>query len=61
MPQAVFWLGVLFVVTGISGFFMGVGRLRAITNWWAQVSNGLVRGWALMAVALGAVLVYAAF
>jgi hypothetical protein len=60
MPQTVFWLGVLFVFAGISGFFMGVGRLRAMANWWAQRSNGVVRGWALMAVALGTVLVYAA-
>lgn len=60
MPRTVFWLGVLFVVAGISGFFMGVGRLRAMANWWSQRSNGVVRGWALMAVALGAVLVYAA-
>ena len=61
MPQTVFWLGVLLVVAGISGFFMGVGRIRAMANWWAQRSNGVVRGWALMAVALGTVLVYAAF
>jgi len=60
MPQTVFWLGILFLVAGIAGFFMGVGRLRAMVNWWARRSNGVVRGWALMAAALGAVLVYAA-
>ncbi len=60
MPQTVFWLGVLFVVAGISGFFMGVGRLRAMAKWWGQRSNGVVRGWALTAMTLGAVLVYAA-
>ena len=40
---------------------MGAERLDAFVRWWSERAGGLLRAWAVVAVAFGALLVYAVY
>lgn len=59
-PLAIGTVGVIIVVAGFAGLFIGVARVRALTAWFLRLSDAAWRGWSLLAIAFGAFIVYAA-
>lgn len=59
-PIAVGTIGVIIVVAGFAGLFIGQVRLEALMVWYYRLSDGVWRAWSLIAIAFGAFIVYAA-
>ena len=59
VPAVLGVLGVVVLVSGLVTPFLGVERARAIVEWWGALGPAVTRVWAGIAVALGALLVYA--
>jgi hypothetical protein len=59
-PMAVGTVGVIIVVAGFAGLFIGPARLQALMAWFYRLSDGAWRSWSLIAIAFGAFIVYAA-
>jgi hypothetical protein len=59
-PQVVRILGILSLISAAAGALIGRERIRAFIQWWVDRPAGFIRGWAILAVAFGAFLVYAA-
>ena len=57
-PKVVLTLGVITVIAGLGGFFVGLDRMRALARWWSRQSPLTVRAWSLVAIVFGAFLVY---
>ena len=47
-------------MAGVSLPILGIQRVLRMTEWWGQQPDGTLRGWALLAVLLGALLMWAA-
>lgn len=60
MPRTLRILGILIILGGIITPFVGVDRARAIVEWWATLRPWFMRAWAVLAVALGSLIIYAA-
>ncbi len=60
LPTLVLVLGVISLLSGLLAPLLGYDRLLAFVDWWAARPAGLIRVWALLALALGLVLLYAA-
>ncbi len=60
LPTLVFVLGVVSLLSGLLAPLLGYGRLLAFVDWWATCPAGLIRLWAVFALVLGLVLLYAA-
>jgi hypothetical protein len=52
-------LGVIALIAAVIIPFMGVDRFRALIDWWTKLSVAAMRSWCLVAVALGAVVLWA--
>ncbi len=52
--------GVLFIISGLLIFVLGLERLKSMIDWWQKQSFLLLRVIALITLALGAVIVYSA-
>ena len=52
-------LGVVAIVAGIVIPFMGVDRFEALIGWWTRRSPGAQRLWSAVAVAFGAIVLWA--
>ena len=52
-------LGVVALVAAVVIPFMGVDRFKALIDWWAKLSPASQRLWCLVAVAFGAVILWA--
>ena len=59
-PLAIRVIGVISLVGAAAVALMGHERLRAFVQWWIEAPAGFIRGWAAVAFAFGAFLVYAA-
>ena len=59
-PTFVVALGIAFILAGIAMPLIGVFKTIEQGRWWMNRSDGTLRGWALMAGALGAAIVWAA-
>jgi len=61
---SVTWLiaafGILFFISGLLVFILGTERVRAYINWWQKQSLLLLRLMALIALAFGVLIIYAA-
>ena len=57
-PLAFQIFGALTLVAALAAPFLGLRRLRAWIEWWAQRPRALIRAWALVAVGLGAFLLW---
>jgi len=53
-------MGILFLIGGVMIFTLGLERLRSIIEWWNKRSLMVLRLWALVVLALGALLIYSA-
>jgi len=49
--------GILFILAGVLIPILGPARLRSLTSWWMKRRDLVLRLWALVALALGGVLV----
>ena len=58
-PTAILVLGVVALVAAGALIFVGSKRVDTLMQWWFRQSAGFTRGWSLLAVLLGVVLVYA--
>jgi hypothetical protein len=58
-PTAILVLGVMALVVAVALMLVGSKRVDALIQWWFRQSAGFTRGWSILAVLLGAVLVYA--
>ncbi|MHC4159653.1 MAG: hypothetical protein ACYSSO_11320 [Planctomycetota bacterium] len=52
--------GILFIISGLLIFILGLERLRAMLDWWQKQSFLLLRIIALITLVFGAVIVYSA-
>jgi len=52
--------GILFLISGLLIFMLGLERLKAILDWWQEQSVLLLRVIAVIALAIGAVIIYSA-
>lgn len=59
-PAFVTVLGGITVAAGVAGVLAGPERLRRLLAWWMDQPHWLLHGWMLVAIALGAALLYAA-
>ena len=59
-PMFVTIMGVFFIFAGVLVPQLGKARIKALAQWWIDRGNTVIRLWALIAMALGAVTVYAA-
>jgi hypothetical protein len=57
-PRTLAVLGVLVILVGIATPLVGLDRSRSLVKMWSGFGTGVVRVWALFAVAGGAALVY---
>lgn len=53
-------LGILFMLGGLLVFMLGPNKIRSIIDWWQKQSIFLLRVLALIGLALGAVIIFAA-
>jgi uncharacterized protein YjeT (DUF2065 family) len=60
LPIFVWALGLLMIVAGVSLPFMGMKRIQAMADWWLSRPDRMLRTWSLLAILLGALLVWAA-
>lgn len=59
-PLGIRVLGILAIVAGAVLPFLKQSVVDALFDWMAQMSSGVIRSWALVAVVLGGFLIYAA-
>jgi len=52
--------GILFMISGLLVFMLGAKRLKSILEWWQRQSSLLLRLMGLIALAVGAVIIYSA-
>ena len=52
--------GILFMISGLLVFMLGAKRLKSILEWWQRQSSLLLRFMGLIALAVGAVIIYSA-
>ena len=57
-PIFVSVMGILFILAGVLIPILGRTRLRSLANWWVKRRDLVLRLWALVALALGGVLVW---
>lgn len=59
-----FWvilaLGILFIISGLLIFILGLEKVRAYINWWQKQPVTLLRIMALVGLAIGAIIIYSA-
>ncbi len=59
-PLAIGTIGVVLLVAGFAGLFIGIQRLGALLAWFLKFSDSVLRAWAVIAMIFGAFVVYAA-
>jgi hypothetical protein len=59
-PLAIGTIGVVILVAGFAGLFIGMQRIEALIGWFLKFSDNLLRAWAVIAMIFGTFIVYAA-
>lgn len=59
LPGFVWALGLLFILSGVSLPILGFDRLKKWTDWWLEKPDRAFRGWSLLGILFGALLVWA--
>lgn len=59
-PLAIGSIGVVILVAGFAGLFIGMQRIEALIAWSMKFSDKLLRAWAVIAMIFGTFIVYAA-
>jgi len=52
-------LGLLLISSGVALPVVGFERIKKWSAWWLEKPGGAIRGWSLLAILLGALLVWA--
>ena len=60
LPVFVWAFGLLLIVAGASLPILGVQRAMKMAEWWQESPDGTLRGWSLLAILFGALLLWAA-
>jgi hypothetical protein len=60
LPGFVLGLGVLLMLAGASGPFLGEARVHAMADWWRAQSGSALRTWGALVGLFGAILIWAA-
>jgi hypothetical protein len=60
MPWVIIVFGILFIIGGLLIFILGPERVRSMIAWWQRQSLLLLRVLAVITLAIGAIIVYAA-
>ena len=60
LPVFVWAFGLLLIIAGVSLPLFGIRRLMKWAERWKAKPDGVIRGWALLAILLGALLTWAA-
>ena len=60
-PIVIYYLGILFIFSGVTGFLIGKKHLTKLIDWWLSKPENLCRGWSVIAVAFGLFLIYAIY
>ena len=60
-PELIAIVGVIAVIKGVTLPLIGVERVRKLLDWWSAQGSLFLRGWALLAGAIGLGLAYAVF
>ena len=58
-PELIAIVGVIVIIKGVILPLMGVERVRKLIDWWSAQEIVFLRGWALLAAAIGFWLVFA--
>ncbi len=56
----IFAFGILFIISGLMVFIIQLEKIKAYIGWWQKKSPLLLRLMALIALAIGAVIIYSA-
>jgi len=59
-PWVIIAFGILFIIGGLLIFILGLEKLKRWIEWWQKQSNLLLRVLAVIALALGAIIIYSA-
>jgi hypothetical protein len=59
MPQLVRVVGAIAIVAAVALALLGPRRFEAFVGWWLRRPASFIRSWAAVAVAFGALLIYA--
>jgi hypothetical protein len=57
-PSFVGAVGIMFILAGVAIPLVGFARIERLAHWWLQRSAGILRLWALVAAAFGAVVLW---
>jgi len=60
IPWVIITLGILFIISGLLVFTLGLERLKAMLEWYQKQPSILLRVIALIALGVGAVIIYSA-
>ena len=60
IPWVIITLGILFIISGVLVFTLGLERLKAMLEWYQNQPSILLRFIALIALAVGAIIIYSA-
>ena len=59
-PKVIAGFGILFLISGLLIFMLGLEKLKAILDWYQKKTDLFLRVIALIALAIGAVIIYSA-
>jgi len=60
LPAFIWALGLLVILRGVALPMIGFDRSRKLADWWMLKPDRTIRGWSLLVILLGALLVWAA-
>jgi len=60
IPWVIIVFGILFMISGLLIFTLGSERLNSLLDWWQRQSSLLLRLLGVIALAVGAIIVYSA-
>ena len=59
LPGVILILGVIIFISGVAGMILGPKRVRSMVKWFSDLPRAAQQGWALVAVAVGGLILYA--
>jgi ribose/xylose/arabinose/galactoside ABC-type transport system permease subunit len=59
LPAFIWALGLLVILRGVALPMMGFDRARKMAEWWKLKADRAIRGWSLLVILLGALLLWA--
>lgn len=60
MPWVIIVFGILFIISGLLIFILGLEKVKSYISWWQKQSVVLLRVIALIGLAFGAIIIYSA-